>query len=177
MISEKKNGFTRKIAFTPGYHKVHEEPRKNFGVHGMGVIMVLVGKKGAVHFAFNTGMMLDKTYDWWEENGLNKAPRKMHMGYDVGYHSPKPLHEWDEPTRQKKLKKTGKGPLDFKFENATKDVPVCEWIGVPCYCDGSAMRAAEWEQVVIGEGDEKIWSMLEKEYKSVFGPWPSRSRR
>ena len=168
MISQTVNGLERRVYFQPGYHKVHEDPKKNYGVHGMSVMMLLIGPKGAIHFSFGTGMMLKETYEWWEKRGLHHEPYKMHMGYDVGYHSPKPMYEGQELRWPTKMRKTGESVTDVEFDKVGKEAPNCEWLGVPCYCDGSAMRAEEWEDAIIRGGDDKIWEMLEEEYKLLF---------
>jgi hypothetical protein len=46
--------------------------------------------------------------------------------------------------------------------------PVCDLIGVPCYCDGSAMRAEEWFNILVSQGSDKIWEMMEAEYHDLF---------
>lgn len=161
------------------YDKRSKDPKKDFGIHCVQVYMVLKGKLGAVHFTFSTGMFLPETYDRLaSENAL--TPQKFSesgdwfavnkpMGYDVGYHSPKPGFEGQEVRWPTKMRKTGPKPFDVKFDKIGKKPPVCEWIGVPCYTDGSALRAEEWMNVLLKEGSEKIWEMLEDEYKDRFG--------
>lgn len=142
--------------FRPAYDKRHKDPNKNYGIHGMDCVMVLKGKKGAVHFVWYTGIMLPETINEqikkrglsafvYEHSGEPMYP----MGADVGYHSPKPLYDWQKD--------------DFKNEN-------CEWLnGKPCYTDGSALRAEKFMETLIREGSEKIWEMLEEDYKEYFG--------
>lgn len=108
--------------------------------------MVLKGNKGAVQFTFSTGMYLPKTYKWWRDNGLHLQPNKPdYMGFDVGYHSPTPRWEGQEPMREH-----------------------CDWLDGKCYYDGSGLRAEEWMPVLLHQGGEKIWEMLEEEYKELF---------
>lgn len=101
------------------------------------------------------------------------------MGYDVGYHSLKPMYEGQQlrhPTKMVIPKgediKT-MAPEDvikkIKFRKKGAKPPVCEWLGKPCYCDGSALAAEEYMNVLVKEGSDKIWEMLEKEYKQTFG--------
>ena len=110
--------------------------------------MVLKGKKGAVHFIFGTGMFLPSVYEYWEGRGVHQEPNKPdYMGYDVGYHSPKPTYEGQEAYFRKK----------------------CEWLnGKICYGDGSALRANEWMKILVEKGSDEIWKMLEEEYKELF---------
>ena len=135
------------IKFTPAYDKRNPDPKKNYGVGSVRCVMVLKGEKGAVHFVFGTGMYLPQVYEWWERRGLNQTPNKpAYMGYDVGYHS---------HTRH--------------YESQTVSQESCEWLdGKPCFSDGSALRAEEFMDVFVKEGEEKIWEMLEEDYKCHF---------
>jgi hypothetical protein len=139
--------------FRPAFHKVAEDPAKNYGVGSMEVFMVLKGEKGAVHFIFMTGMYLPETYKWWADTGLRSvAGRLSHSGYpsgtmgvDVGYHAYTPHYEGQTISRDK-----------------------CEWIDGPCYGDGSALRADEWFDIIMRKGSDEIWKMLEEDYKERF---------
>lgn len=136
------------VKFLPAYHKIDLDPKKNFGVGGVRCFMLLKGKKGCVHFVFNTGMHLPETYKYWRANGLHNRVNEFpdHMGLDVGYHSLKPHYEGQTLSRNE-----------------------CPWLdGRPCYGDGSALRSNEYMDILLREGSDKIWEMLEEEYKSVF---------
>lgn len=190
MIKETKNYFERRLVFRPAWHRVDDDPKKNYGVHGVEIWFVLIGNKGAVHFGLYTGMMMQQTRDWWKARGQNGATDLFPMGVDVGYHSPVPLHDYQKedgpvwPTKM--VKKEGyeipsigdksKTPSEA-FEEMTKNItyekigdapPNCEYLGVPCYADGSALRAEEWAHIFVEKGDDIIWDMLESEYKSTF---------
>ena len=107
--------------------------------------MILKGKKGAVHFIYGTGMYLDKTHKYWNNKGLheeNGTPD--YMGYDVGYHTAYP-----------------------HYKEQTKQSEKCEWIGGPCYCDGSAMRGDEFMKILIEKGSDEIWKLLEEDYNAL----------
>ncbi len=138
--------FKKTVQFFPAFHKVHEDPSKNYGVGAVRVCMILQGDNGAISFSFSTGMMLKKTYGWWKSKGLHlESNRPDHMGYDVSYHA-----------------------LTAQFEGQTSRDD-CPWLnGKPCFCDGSAMRADEWMDVFVEKGDEAIWSMMEADYKERF---------
>ncbi len=139
--------------------------------------MVVKGKKGAVHFIFTTGMLLPETMKEYIETGwaeykmlspghfyyLNKP-----MGVDVGYHSPSPMFDGQQPFWPTKMKKTGKGALDVEFEKIGEKPPICEYLGVPCYCDGSAIRGDEWLDILLRKGSDVVWEMLEDDYVSRF---------
>lgn len=174
----------------PAYDKRSDDPKKDFGIHCMQVFMVLKGKLGAVHFTWSTGIFLEETEKRlakeghlnWEKLGedhyfsVAKA-----QGYDVGYHSLKPLNEYQKkegPRWRMKLVKrkaddsgmtTMEKAANMRWKKLGKGPVVCEWLGKPCYCDGSAMRAEEWFNILKAEGSDKIWDMMEKEYKLLFG--------
>lgn len=185
MISSKVNGLERRVVFKPGYHRIHKDPKKNFGVHCMEVWMYVIGKKGAVHFGFMTGMYLPKTFKYWESKGLNKQPQTLFgsMGIDVGYHSLTPMFEGQKlrwPTKMGEKKKIKRPAFDatseerakwfdnIKFTKIGKKPPKCYLLGVPCYCDGSAIRAEDYRNIMVQKGDDAIWKMLEGEYKATF---------
>lgn len=192
MISQTINGLERRMYFRPAYHKVNNDPAKDYGVHSMEINFVLIGPNGAIHFTNFSGMMLDKTWEWWDKTGRMSHAYKMHMGADVGYHTAKPQFKSQEirwPTRM--VKKEGFDIIKASKEAALADThketgerleeivnniswekigdapPVCEYLGVPCYCDGSALKAEEWHNIWLTEGDDVIWEMMEKEYSNL----------
>lgn len=142
--------------FAPAYDKRSSDPKKDYGIGCMRCYMVLKGEKGAVNFTFFTGMFLESTMEEYIKEG--RAMPEVHdwgvfyinkpRGMDVGFHSLTPLYDY-----QKEY-----GPRDG-----------CEWLdGKPCYGDGSALRAGEWMKIFLSEGSDKIWEMLEVEYKERF---------
>lgn len=186
MITQTVNGLERIVRFRPAWHKVHKDPKKDYGVHGVELHMVLKGPEGAVHFLVSTGMMLKETYEWWDSRGGTQLPpRLMSMGIDVGYHSPKPTFEGHEvywPTEMRKKDPNMPDPgvnatqeerlayiSNVEFVKIGDAPPKCEYIDGPCYPDGSALRAEDWFEVFKKEGDDKIWAMMEGEYKALFG--------
>ena len=177
--------------FSPAYDKRDDDPKKNYGIGSVGCSMVLKGPKGAVHFTFGTGMHLPEVLEELAAKGTlvhDMGHRHMvlnePMGYDVGYHSPTPMWEGQEVRwPAKMIKKEGyefgqtTGTPEEQLEQLTENVtwekigdapPDCEWLGVPCYCDGSAIRADDWMKIFLREGSEKIWEMLETEYTERF---------
>lgn len=163
--------------FKPAWDKRNDtDPKKDFGIGCASCIMVVKNEKGATHFSFGTGMMLERTIQEYARDGrlvhdmgggrylVLNAP----MGYDVGYHSPTPKFEGHTINWPTKMRKTGEGPMDVAFDKIGTEPPKCDWIGVPCYCDGSAIRAEEWMKILLEEGSEKIWEMLEEEHKALF---------
>lgn len=137
----------RTTKFLPAFHKVHEDPTKNYGVGSVRVFMALTGEKGAITFSFGTGQYLEKTYQWWKSRGLHKDVNDCHdhMGYDVSTHSLIPMYE---------------GQMSR---------PNCEFLGgKTCYSDGSSLVADQWEKILIEKGSDKIWKMMEERYAEEF---------
>lgn len=162
--------------FLPAYDKRNPDPKKDYGISHVRCIMVLRGKEGAVHFSFSTGMLLPKTIEEYIKDGRAKYELTSYghyflnkpMGYDVGYHARTPQFEGQTVVWPTKMRKTGTGPLDVAFDKIDDKPPVCEWLGVPCYCDGSALRAEKFMDVLIEEGSDAVWEMLEADYKDQF---------
>lgn len=129
------------------------DPHKNYGIHGLDVWFMLNGPHGAVQFAVSFPIYLPHVEcekDWTE---TNRAYAEVHgrepRGFDVGYHSPKPMYEGQEP------------------------MP-CELLeGGECYYDGSTLQADKWTRDIFsirGERPEKeIWRRLANEYSDRFG--------
>lgn len=171
----------------PAWDKRNPDPKKDYGIHCMQVWMILKGKQGAIHFTWSTGIFLKETEERLAANGTLNWEKlgedhyfsvAKAMGYDVGYHARKPQFDGQEvrwPTKMHKKKKDETGMtleqrvLNVRFTKIGKKAPKCEWLGVPCYCDGSAMRAEEWFNILKAEGSEKIWKMMEADYKHRFG--------
>lgn len=120
-------------------------PNKNYGIHGLDIWYILKGPKGAVQFMFSVNCFLPHVI---EENGPNFLQSNMFEGYDVGYHSPKPMFE-------------GHGEMDCDLLDTGK-----------CYYDGSSLQAGEWAKEIFairGERpDDEVWRRLEKEYEERF---------
>ena len=67
--------------------------------------------------------------------------------FDVGYHSPYPMYD-SQPCMGK-----------------------CEYIGKPCYYDGSSVIGDDHNLVgkLITEGEEGVWKYLEEFWEATFG--------
>jgi len=115
---------------------------------------------------------------------------------DIGYHSPKPMWEGQKPVgsrRKKKVEESRSGaqivpqsgsnrepdlPGDISdfladYERNWEDtpeseLPVCEYLGVPCYCDGSALQAEGYYEILVNQGEEALWKALENYYHQTF---------
>lgn len=182
MISQTVNGLERRLVFRPGYHKVSEDPKKDYGVHGMEIHFYLIGNKGAVHFIMGTSLMLKETYEWWNATDREMpgdVMRILNTGIDVGYHSPTQVYEGQEVRWPIKMNlKDGYDPDMWKkepekvlsmvsFDKIGDEPSICDIIGVPCFSDGSALASEKYYDIFLREGDEPIWKMLESDYQNL----------
>ena len=142
-VKAKVGDFERVITFRPGF--VCENIGKSYGHgrHGMELLFLLKGEKGAMQFLLYTGW----GPDWEEFSQPNGISHLFPMPADLGYHSPKPMYEGQEPV------------LDGED---------CPWLGVPCYYDGSGLAANAAFKVLVQGGEEALWDFLEEAYKSRF---------
>lgn len=140
--------------FIPAFDKRHP---KNYGIGSVKVFMVLKHPKAeyAVHFIFLSGMFLPETIQEYATQGKANPVKyqfsdKWHslqdpMGADVGYHDAEAPHYEGQEQRSN-----------------------CDWLnGKGCYGDGSALLADKWMDILLREGSDKIWQMLEEQYKEV----------
>lgn len=134
--------FERIVNVTPAFDKRCADPKKNYGIGGCRIWFILKGERGAVQFQIGT--------DWYpynvqqERKGASEIFDTKPQGWDVGYHSPKPMFE-------------GHTPMDS-----------CDLIDGECYYDGSSLRADEWVEDFIMGGTEWLWPKLEEEYALRF---------
>lgn len=110
--------FTREIKFIP----IHEKLDLKF---------ILRGEKGVMQFCIATGWHKDMRY----QSDSNS------YAYDVGYHSPIPLHENQTPMP--------KGSCNYYD---------------PCYYDGSSLCAKDLFDKFVVHGESIVWKELEEFY-------------
>lgn len=162
MKSIDQYGVERTILVIPAYDMRH----RDCGVHGMELLFVLRGPRGAVCFQVFTNMQLphvaEQIADDIERQARGKARTFTGMsaaeritlffqpiGADVGYHSPVPQSEYQE-------------------ERGTPDQEHCQFLGAPCYYDGSSLRAKDWTPEFIAKGEDWVFNMLEIEYRRRY---------
>lgn len=145
----------RLVIAQPAYDKRSPIPEKNYGIGAVRFVFVLKGSRGAVHFVFSSGMYLPSAVEHlirvhhergWDLEHMARSGLAP-MGFDVGYHSPRPM-----------------------FEGQSVAQESCEYLnGKPCYCDGSALVASKWMDLFLRGGTEWLWRALEEEYRDRFG--------
>jgi len=143
--------FTRKIEIYPAYDKRDTDPKKNYGIHGVTMVFVLRGPKGAISFTLYTNWHLPHVQEELTRkcNGSFQGGifycRQCPMPADISYHSPVRTH---------------------KYQYETKE---CSYLdGKPCYSDGSSLMARDVFNKMVAEGEEGLWKELENRYNSQF---------
>lgn len=149
---KKSTKFERIIRTRPPYDKRDSNPCKNYGIGSLRLFFILKGGKGAVQIVLGSKLYLVKQFMEWQMKG-EKYPfndgEECLSCWDVGYHSWKPIQDWQDKSNFMECDIAPKGK---------------------CWYDGSSLRG-EVDKVVenyLEHGDEWIWKYLEKEYKSIF---------
>lgn len=139
--------FERIVEFEPAYHKVHEDPKKDFGVGGVRIRFVLRGPKGAIDFMIGTGWHLPETWDWWAKTGRLPIPESIlrPKAWEIGFHAKKPQYE-------------GQGVSDER----------CPETGGVCYYVASSLQVQSILESLIRDGHAGLWKVLEAEYRTAL---------
>lgn len=139
--------FKRILNLIPAYDKTHSDPKKNYGVHGMDMLFILKGEKGATQFVVFTGMMLKHVREKQYASVDTSRPYWYCIfeptGVDIGYHSYTP-----------------------RYDGQTS-MP-CSVLEGQCYYDGSSLQAQEFLETFLSEGEDAVWKMLEEQYTELF---------
>jgi hypothetical protein len=130
--------FERIVTFRPAFDRRSPDPSKNYGVQGVELVMLLKGKAGAVQFVLYTNWHLPQVREDLKLMGSTMEP----LPADIGYHSPRPRYPDQRPMPG-----------------------VCPHVaGGVCYYDGSSLQARDVFELLIREGDEAVWKLLEQRY-------------
>ena len=138
--------FERIVDMRGAFDRRHSDPTKNYGIHGMDLRFVLKGPKGAVQFLVFTNIQLPHVAreQWDRRDSPYAFEMAQPSGADIGYHAYEPQYE-------------GQSQMDS-----------CEYLGQPCYYDGSSLRADKFMPEFIAGGSDAVWAMLEHEYAVRF---------
>lgn len=134
---------------SPAYARRPTDGAKNYGIGACRINFIVKGPLGAVQFVIGT--------DWYTDSArehLRGFPASPHdepvVGWDVGYHSPRPRYEGQKPVKQ-----------------------TCDLVGGgTCYYDGSTLRADAWLKHFIIGGSDWMWPHLEALYRHEFEKGP-----
>lgn len=160
-MNDASAGFEKIVQLTPAYDQRDPDPRKDYGVHGVDLIMILKGEKGATQFSLSTGWLLPQTvglpndgsyeelYKYTELLHSSFTQRYYPMPTDLGYHAKEPQYE-DQYVRND-----------------------CHILGGECYYDGSGLNAYIPFRELLTKGSDGVWVVLEKYYNFLFegGEW------
>jgi hypothetical protein len=141
------------IRFIPAFDKRDPRPNKNYGIHGANLAFYLSNGKQAVQFVLYTNWHLPHIREEAKKDPKHIAAKMaypfeywmMPQPADVGYHSPVPQYEGQEPL--------------------TED---CEFTGGTCYYDGSGLQAEGLFELLIAKGSDGLWEELERRYAELF---------
>lgn len=140
--------FERRVTFRPAFDRCAHDPSKNYGIHGVEVLFLLLGPKGATQFLLYTNWMLPAGNC---PIGLDHTRRGSDhrlfcdpMPADLGYHSPSPRYE-DQSSYECDVLPAGR-----------------------CHYDGSSLNAVRVYQRLLREGSDGVWAELESFYRSLF---------
>lgn len=115
------------------------------GRHGLSIVFVLKGDKGAIQFTIYTGWLPQYAEGWEQISSINEWGNNM-MPAGLGYHSKTP-----------------------HYEGQTSVVESCEYCdNEPCYYDGSTLNGYNAMYTLVNGGDVALWKYLEKYYDFVF---------
>jgi hypothetical protein len=142
------NKFEREIVLVPAYDKRHKDPKKNYGIHGVELRFYLKKDNRAIQFVLNTNWQLPSVTN----EMLNKYPSPKEVEllfcpvpYDLGYHSPVPMYDGQEPISDN-----------------------CEITGGDCYYDGSTLAAENIYKILLYHGSDGVWKELERVWRDKF---------
>lgn len=130
----------------PAFDKRHADPRKNYGIHGCELRMVLKGPLGATQFVLYTNWHLAHVQAELDTKLQERFP---HLSChptpaDRGYHWRTPRYE-------------GQSPQDN-----------CEFLdGAPCFYDGSSLNAEITYKALLAGGSDAAWADLEEFYREL----------
>lgn len=142
-----------KIEFEPAFDRRDPDPKKNYGIHGLTMKFLVIGKKGAIQFVIYTNWHLPAVQEWLigkckgsDRNGYAFCSLKP-MAADIGYHS-----------------------LNPQYEGQSKMIDNCPYLNdKPCYYDGSSLQAERYLDILIQYGAGKLWEELDARYQATFG--------
>lgn len=138
---------TKQIRLRPAFDRRHDDPRKNFGIHGVELQFYLSGEEGAVQFIVYTSWQLPHVQEEFDAQPLSRFPYMFHkpLSADIGYHSKIP-----------------------RYEGQSVMPGACDFTGGACYYDGSSLYAREGFKILLEKGDEGLWQWMEEYYRETL---------
>src|SRR5438132_3556349 len=145
--------FERRITFSPAFDRRDPDPKKNYGIHGVELRMVLLGELGATQFLLYTNWHLPHLMDAWAKQPCERTQYGNEcvavsvllrpLPADLGYH-------WSTQ------------------RYGSQEMMECDLLpGGKCFYDGSGLNAERGFQRLVAEGDQAVWQELEKFYQEL----------
>ena len=176
----------RIVEFEPAFDKTDPDPDKNYGVGAAKIRFVLKGPEGAVQFLVHTGWYLPHLWrgllqaetKWAKEHPTYGPLSIGPEGWDLGYHSPRPMYDGQTPMGAVEVSfkdgayedLLGNGDMvKMPTSRETGTFDPCQYLdGAPCYYDGSGLNAKPVMELLLREGSDAVWARLEEYYDDTF---------
>lgn len=154
--------FSRRVVVTPAFHRVHADPRQDYGVGSADLVFVLRGPLGAISWEVFTSWMLPETWEWW-------AKRRDTPG-DSMFGQPMP-----DSVPKSGLVTLHAAATSREHENRRLH-DTCDWVDGPCW---SEILSCGWGDALlttlIAEGDGPVWPRLREFYDRYLAEIPDRA--
>ena len=139
--------FEKIVWVQPAFDKRDPDPKKDYGIGACRIVFILKGPLGAVQFMIGTRWHLphiQRDKRQWQHDSDTRFDRIYPGGWDLGYHSIKPMYDGQKPMER------------------------CDVLDVPCYYDGSSLMADEMVGDFLSGGTKWLWPKLEEYYNETF---------
>lgn len=143
------SSFERIVHFAPAFDKRNPDPKKNYGIHGVELRMVLKGPLGATQFALFTNWQLPHVTEETMARCLGRPDRIglkvsfLAIPADLGYHWLAPQYE-------------GQSARDCEYTASGR-----------CYYDRNVLNAERIYETLLREGSDGVWRELEAYYREI----------
>lgn len=139
--------YQRAIVWEPGFAMDPDEgsrpPSQRYGRSAMSLRWLLRGPKGVAQFWMSTGWTPERVLRGRYAEWMHREP----SGYDLGYHALVP--QWE-----------GQEPMGVE----------CQYLGGPCYYDGTSLGAEPVLEALFDVGEDGVWAALGDQHDSLVGP-------
>jgi len=145
--------FERWVHFEPSRNWIRDTPSRNYGITTASITFFVRGPKGVVQWKIGTEWGIKSVRDHLAKFSVrNIEEMRMPSGWDLGYHSYRPMYEGQEPL--------------------TESCPILN--GDRCYYNGSSLNADYLIEGFLAGGTDWLWPKLEEVYRAQFedGPEP-----
>ena len=129
--------FERAVVFEPGYSDPGPRGPQWCGKHGMDIRFMLRGPKGVTQFLMFTGWVPG-------EEGVDPRISDLYpTAADIGYHAR--VEQYEDQWGQEE----------------------CEYLGAPCFYDGSGLAAEAVMERFLTDGEPAVWRALRERHDLI----------